>query len=61
MGCGPDMPAGTNTIFFIDQKLKPTHKKAAYIRIITTERLYKKETKRFRWILGGITYNTNAT
>ena len=47
-GCGPDMPAGTNTIFFVDHKLKPSYKKFTYIYIVITERLYMKETKQVR-------------
>jgi len=52
-GCGPGMPAGTNTIFFIEHKLKPKHKKATYLRIVTSETPHKEEMKRVRWTVGG--------
>ena len=52
-GCGPGMPAGTNTIFFIEHKLKPKHKKSTYVRIVTIERPHKEEMKRVRWTVGG--------
>ena len=60
-GYGPDMPAGTNTIFFIDHNLKHDHKKDVYVRIITMERPHKNETKRVRWTVGEPASNTMAT
>ena len=51
-GCGLGMPAGTNTIFFIEHKLKPKHKKATYLCMTTIGRSNKEEMKQVWWILG---------
>ena len=54
------MPAGTtNTIFFIDHKLKLAYKKTTYVRIVPTKRPHKKEIKQVRLAVRGdrIQYN----
>jgi hypothetical protein len=52
-GTLPDMPSGTNTIFFICHPAVPTGRKATYLRIVSTIRPGKKENKRTRFTVGG--------
>jgi hypothetical protein len=64
-GLGPNsyMPTGTNTLFFIDQKDIPKHKKPTYIRVVCADRPEKTNPKRVRWTAGGnkVEYTGNVT
>ena len=52
-GVGTRMLIGTNTIFFIPHKRKPSHKKSPYVQIVCANRPQKEEKKRVRWAAGG--------
>jgi hypothetical protein len=54
-GLGPtsSMPTGTNTMFFIDKKNIPIHKKPTYIRVVCADRPEKPQPRRVRWTMGG--------
>ena len=64
-GLGPDsyMPTGTNTLFFIDRKDIPKHKKTTYVRVVCADRPEKTNPKRVRWTAGGdkVEYTGNVT
>ncbi len=64
-GLGPDsyMPTGTNTLWFIDRKKIPKHKKPTYVRVVCADRPEKSNTRRVRWTAGGdrIVYPGNKT
>jgi hypothetical protein len=64
-GLGPDsyMPTGTNTLWFIDRKDIPKHKKPTYVRVVCADRPEKPNTRRVRWTAGGdrIDYPGNKT
>jgi hypothetical protein len=54
-GLGPDsyMPTGTNTLFFIDRKDIPKHKKPTNIRVVCADQPEKTNPKQVRWTAGG--------
>ena len=54
-GLGPDsyMPTGTNTLWFIDRKDIPKHKKPTYVRVVCADRPKKPNPRRVRWTAGG--------
>jgi hypothetical protein len=64
-GLGPDsyMPKGTETLWFIDRKDIPKHKKPTYVRVVCADRPEKTNTRRVRWTAGGdrINYPGNKT
>jgi hypothetical protein len=64
-GLGPTsyMPEGTNTLFFIDKKDIPKHKKPTYVRVVCADRPEKPNPKRVRWTAGGdkVEYTGNVT
>ena len=47
------MPTGTDTMFFIDVKDIPQHKKPTYLRIVTADRPEKENPRRVRFTCGG--------
>jgi hypothetical protein len=52
-GTGPDMPTGTDTMFFIKHTDKPSNKKATYLRIVAAHKPHKAEPCRIRFTCGG--------
>jgi hypothetical protein len=52
-GHGPDMPNGTNTMFFIPFSAVPKDKKATYLRIVAAHCPEKKTPRRIRFTVGG--------
>jgi hypothetical protein len=54
-GLGPDsyMPTGTNTLFFINKKDIPKHKKLAYMCVLCANQPKKKNPRHVPWTAGG--------
>ena len=52
-GIHPHMPTGSDTIHFIKHTDKPFDRKATYLRIVTSVRTNKAESKRVRFTVGG--------
>jgi hypothetical protein len=64
-GLGDDsyMPKGTETLWFIDKKQIPKHKKPTYVNVVCADRPEKSNSRRVRWTAGGdrIDYPGNKT